>query len=399
MKLTFNFREGGLPASLSAETLVEGEASAKAGASRRPNLFRSIFLILNFSFLISDLSARAQIQEAWVAKYNNGITNGNHQALKLALDSTGNIYVCGFSQDAVSNLDYVTIKYTPNGRQAWASRYASTNIAQSKPAAFALDPSNNAIVTGNSGTIKYDSHGSQLWTAPYAGLSVASDTNANVIITGFGTSFNTVKLTPGGSNIWLQTYVDIGPTIAQVVIADPAGNIYVSGSDNFYCDRAGCYVELTTISYDANGMLRWKVSGAPSPVTTVNARDMVQDPQDNLYVLADFPDVSPYTIVKYSTNGALLWSLSNPTHAFFALSRGLVMANGSVVVTGETPLPGSTGTSFGTYEIDTGGNYVWTNYYPTSPRAQVAGMPFLLTRQATRMSPATRPTPTEPMTS
>src|SRR5208282_5867298 len=42
--------------------------------------------------------AAAQIQQAWVARYNNGIAKGTHQAVKLLLDASGNIYVTGFSQ-------------------------------------------------------------------------------------------------------------------------------------------------------------------------------------------------------------------------------------------------------------------------------------------------------------
>ena len=81
-------------------------------------------------------SLHAQIQQAWVAHYNNGITNGTHQALKMALDATGNIYVTGFSQNINSNLGYVTIKYAPNGTQLWASRYDSTNYPSATPSAL-----------------------------------------------------------------------------------------------------------------------------------------------------------------------------------------------------------------------------------------------------------------------
>jgi len=43
--------------------------------------------------------------------------NGTNQAVKMALDSNGNIYVTGFSQNTNTNLGYVTIKYAPNGNQ------------------------------------------------------------------------------------------------------------------------------------------------------------------------------------------------------------------------------------------------------------------------------------------
>lgn len=54
--------------------------------------------------------ASAQVQQAWVARYNNGITNGTNQVVKMALDSNGNIYVVGFSQNTNNNLGYVTIR-------------------------------------------------------------------------------------------------------------------------------------------------------------------------------------------------------------------------------------------------------------------------------------------------
>src|SRR6202161_3352502 len=96
---------------------------------RKDNFFNflqplcSLWLILLFAFAAGPASA--QIQQAWVAKYNNGITNGNHQALKMALDSSGNIYVMGISANADTNTGYVVVKYAPNGNQLWAARYDS----------------------------------------------------------------------------------------------------------------------------------------------------------------------------------------------------------------------------------------------------------------------------------
>src|SRR5579863_6323987 len=79
------------------------------------------------------LVGSAQIQRAWVARYNNGVTHGTNQALKMALDPSGNIYVTGFSQNATANTGYVTVKYAPNGSQLWATRYDSTNVSLAQP--------------------------------------------------------------------------------------------------------------------------------------------------------------------------------------------------------------------------------------------------------------------------
>ena len=110
----------------------------------------------------------------------------------------------GFSQNSLSNLGYVTIKYAPNGTQVWAARYDSTNYPK-RHSCGCPDKSNNVVVTGSALTVKYDTNGNQLWTAPYAGNALAADSNGNAFITGCGTNFNTVKLSSIGSNLWLAT--------------------------------------------------------------------------------------------------------------------------------------------------------------------------------------------------
>jgi hypothetical protein len=57
-------------------------------------LLRSILFLILTS--LATRPAAAQIQQAWVARYNNGITNGTNQAVKMALDASGNIYVTRF---------------------------------------------------------------------------------------------------------------------------------------------------------------------------------------------------------------------------------------------------------------------------------------------------------------
>jgi hypothetical protein len=194
-------------------------------------------------FLMACNDGTAQIQQAWVARYNNGITNGTNQAVKIVLDSIGNIYVTGFSQNTNSNLGYATIKFAPNGNEVWVARYDSTNYATATPTAIALDNSNNVLVTGNALTIKYDPNGNQLWTASYGGTTLAVDNDGNSYVGGFSQNFGTVKLSPQGSNIWLTTYIETyGPTVSQSVLVDSGNNVYVSGLDSY-------------VSFYNNGML------------------------------------------------------------------------------------------------------------------------------------------------
>jgi alpha-tubulin suppressor-like RCC1 family protein len=223
----------------------------------------------------------AQIQQAWVAHYNNGITNGTNQAVKMALDAAGNIYVTGFSQNATTNLGYATIKYAPNGNQLWAARYDSTNTPTAAPAASIVDASNNVIVTGSAVTVKYDANGNQLWTAPYAGTGMAGDSSGDAYVTGFGTNFNTVKLAPTGSNMWLTTYKDVGPTVGQAVVVDSNGNAYVSGSDTFQYYGLGpatfAAVKLLIIKYDLQGNRAWLVQYQDQTPTAVQVEGVAID--------------------------------------------------------------------------------------------------------------------------
>ena len=226
---------------------------------------RPLRLIVFLIFGLVGCNGFAQVQQAWVAHYNNGIPNGTNQAVKMLLDSAGNIYITGFSQNTNGNLDYATIKYAPNGTQVWTVRFDSTNTTSAIPAGMILDPSNNVLLTGSAGTLKYDPNGNQLWTAPYAGMDLASDTNGNICVVGYSLDFGVVKLTSTGSNVWTVTSDADGPALSQKVAIDSGGNVYVAGSATYNCFEVGfnryqCAVDLNMNKYDVNGKLLWNVS-------------------------------------------------------------------------------------------------------------------------------------------
>ncbi len=101
----------------------------RSGSFALPGMIGLLIALL----LASSSSASAQIQEAWVAKYNNGIPNGNHQALKMTLDTQGNVYVLGVSQNALTNTGYAVIKYAPKWQPASGSTGATLPTFQRRP--------------------------------------------------------------------------------------------------------------------------------------------------------------------------------------------------------------------------------------------------------------------------
>ncbi len=320
----------------------------------------------------------AQIQQAWVARYNNGIPGGTNQAVKMALDSTGNIYVTGFSQNTNSQLGYVTIKYAPNGNQTWAARYDSTNDPSAESAAIGLDNSNDVIVTGNALTIKYGSNGNQLWTVPYAGTALAIDSGGNSYVAGFGTNFGAVKLAPAGTNIWLKTYRDVGPTVSQSVLVDSGSNVYVSGLDAYQWvpttesdPNIGFFaVGLMTIKYGPNGNQVWQESQTgDNQYSSVQVTGSGLDAAGDLYLSANFSGGSgfaqPYSTFKYFSDGNFAWMAHDPTGDLYSQVRGLAVDNtGCVIVTGKNAY-NFPSTSYGTYKLSSSGAYLWANVYPS----------------------------------
>ncbi len=284
----------------------------------------------------------------------------------MAMDSSSNILLTGFSQNAKTNLGYATVKYAPNGIQIWVARYDSTNFPLAEPAALALDNSNNVIITGSALTAKYDSNGNELWTAPYDGASMAVDTNGNVAITGFGSSNATVKLNSMGSNLWMNTYPGSsywGPGYAEAVTVDSAGNTYVAG--NYPYD----YLEykFLLVKYAANGSQIWagsyQLAGGLFTITT-----LAIDVFGNIWAEANVYSF-PACTIKFGVGGDVLWSDSDPVDCSDLGPYALGLDHqGNAIVTGTSCYAGphySWGTLlFGTYKADTNADWAWTDLYP-----------------------------------
>lgn len=118
------------------------------------------------------------------------------------MDGSGNVSVSGTSQRSGASCDYATIKYDTNGRQLWVQRYDGPTQRDDRPSDVAVDGSGNVYVTGWSKgssysdcdyvTIMYSPNGKQLWLKKYCGPgnghdaahAIAVDGSGNVYVTG-----------------------------------------------------------------------------------------------------------------------------------------------------------------------------------------------------------------------
>ena len=131
-------------------------------------IFFIIYLIVSFS------NIQSQVSQEWVRRYGEQ-TNGFYNIAGIKTDKTGNVYVSGSIQGATLT-DYLTVKYSSDGTLQWAKVY--TGLIEDRVIDMALDTSGNVYVTGLSEnttgtydiiTIKYDQNGDSLWVKRYNG--------------------------------------------------------------------------------------------------------------------------------------------------------------------------------------------------------------------------------------
>ena len=162
----------------------------------------------------------------WVQRYN-GSLNKDDSPAGIVLDTAGNVYLTGYSTNAGSATDFATIKYTPQGIERWVSIYNGTAGGNDQAVGLAVDGGGNVYVTGPSdgigtsrdyATIRYDSLGVRKWLIRYDGSSsanddaagIAVDASGNVIVSG-SSGFGISGSPTGGSAIATIKYRPVDP--------------------------------------------------------------------------------------------------------------------------------------------------------------------------------------------
>ncbi|MFN0158081.1 MAG: SBBP repeat-containing protein [Bacteroidota bacterium] len=111
--------------------------------------------------------------QQWVAEYS-GPGKAYDFATSVHVDATGNVHVSGSTSGA--DFDYATIKYDNNGVEQWVALFDGTGEANDRLAAMAVDVAGNTFVTGTSSgttthldctTIKYRPDGLEAWVAHF----------------------------------------------------------------------------------------------------------------------------------------------------------------------------------------------------------------------------------------
>ena len=267
----------------------------------------------------------------WTNRYT-GPGNGDGGPSALAVDGSGNVFVTGSSTGSVGDLDYdyATIKYSGAGVPLWTNRYNGPGNGADVPWRIAVDSSGSVFVTGTStgsgsgydyATIKYSGAGVPLWTNRYNGpgntndyaTSMAVDSSGNVLVTGQSTAsggaydYATIKYSAAGVPLWTNRYN--GPAssddTAAAVAVDDSGNVFVTGGSTGrggLTDGGG--LDYATIAYSSAGTALW-TNRYDGPNGRDQAVAMAVDASGNVFVTGaswNVGDENEYATIKYSSS-------------------------------------------------------------------------------------------------
>ena len=337
--------------------------------------------------------------EGWVKRYNNDSMNGDDEAKAIAVNSSGNVYVTGYSTGRTTGADYYTISYNGEGIQSWSARYDGPAQLGDYANAIAVYGTGNVYVAGfgyrgnvtkhsDYGTLKYDNSGKLVWNAQYDDrrngndeiTAMAVDKDGFVYITGRSEDsltktdvkhydYYTIKYNPSTGNVvWSARYDNNikGADEAKAIAVDSAGNVYVTGRS--YGGTTSGF-DLVTIKYNPSGIKQWE-SRYDNGNGVDEATAIAVDSTGNVYVTGKSQGSNTgldYATIKYALNsptGNPEWvrRYDNNINGTDEATAIALDSTGNVYVTGRSQ-GSNTGLDYATIKYDNAGNLIWRARY------------------------------------
>ena len=288
--------------------------------------------------------------------------SGTDEGIAICNDVNGNVFVTGqftspvitFGTYTLSNSGSSTVfltKYNANGNVLWAKKAVSTSDDYGN--SVTADALGNVFVTGYfaSPTISFGSY------------TLTNSGNYDIFI---------VKYDAGGNVLWAKSAGGAGNDNGYSAKTDGAGNIYLTGSFGSSIIVFGSYtltnsgvLDAYLVKYDTNGNVLWAKN--PMGSGADESWSVCPDANGNVYFTGDY--ISPtmvfgtYTITnlgacslflaKYDGNGNALWVKNAEVSNFDKSNWVTVDAAGNALISGDFSIPSLI---FGSYTLTNNGN-------------------------------------------
>ena len=265
----------------------------------------------------------------WFASIFGSTTNS---ANGVAVDSTGNAYVCGTTIASSPFTAATLTKFSPTGAVIWQTSLPST-IESSIFESIKIGPSGDVyacgIATVSGGfavylVVKYNSSGVLQWqrTLSITGTSPRSyaidvDSSDFVYVTGqtnSGTFITTVKFNSSGSVQWQVRYPGEGGSVGNGIAVDASGNVHVVGTEG-YTSGEDFFYRAVILKYNSSGTLLWSVGIGQSSDGSFSGWSCALDSSGNVYATVHGETLSSTILCKLNSSGALQWQTRYSTSA------------------------------------------------------------------------------------
>lgn len=298
---------------------------------------------------------------AWQRSLNS---NFQEDSEYVAVDSSGNSYLVGYTYPTSTNQDVYLAKYDTNGTVQWQRSISGTSGTTESGYAIAVAPNDaNEIYlvgrispgTGGAGfyIAKYNSSGTRQWQKIISlsgaswGAGVSVDGSGNVYVSGYqsddGDYYIVVaKYNSSGTRQWLRTSFSINPDFWTRIKVSSSGNIYMASTINFGSTYS--YENILT-KFDTNGNVVWQRGLGSSSSFPIRSYDIALDSSENVYVAGgEVTSGGIYRahIVKYNSSGTLQFQRNlGGANNTYTLGYGISVATNHFYLAGVTTVRGA----------------------------------------------------------
>ncbi|GAB4301024.1 MAG: hypothetical protein Kow0098_28900 [Ignavibacteriaceae bacterium] len=363
--------------------------------------------LVTILFVIISIQSFSQVKQEWISWFDGSQIIGDESTdfvNDMIVDDSGNIYLTGTITDPspMEPTDVLTLKYFNDGSLAWYQIYDRNGAGGAFGDAgnsIAMDSEGNIYVAGYTDEenlafkdillLKYSNDGNLIWEKYFSlydiknlafsgddeALKVKVDSDDRIYVAGYSNNeddstgfyshdFILIRYDKDGNLVWYDSY-DFAASRDEIseLTFDSFGNIYVTGQSDYSTFMEG----LALIKYLPAGDREW-IARHGSDGEVLSGYQLKTNSSDEIIIAfnSKFPDSTDSDIVvkSFDNIGNVLWSVryDNGGGTFFntdIVNDLITDSEDNIILTGSTTQSGGTYNDFLTIRLSASGNILW----------------------------------------